>query len=151
MQHSHPTLAFKPLILLLTILSLLFLLPHHRLLLLAVFLRLLLPLFHLTLSGFFNGMLAVSEPRALNCYFFFRPIPLTLSVSRNIILTHLLLSGSLDSILCNLISPTPSLAFSLVMLCTLAAVSSFLSGRAYPSLKFLLQPLSSRLTLTLIM
>ena len=34
-------------------------------------------------------MLAVSEPGALNCYIIFHPIPLTLSVSRNPILTHL--------------------------------------------------------------
>ena len=50
MQHSHPTLAFKPLILLLPILSLPSLPPHHRPLLLAVLLRLLLPLLPLTLS-----------------------------------------------------------------------------------------------------
>ena len=43
MQHSRTTLAFKTLITLLPILSLLPLLPHHRLLLLAVLLRLLLP------------------------------------------------------------------------------------------------------------
>ena len=44
MQHSHPTLAFKPLILFLPTLYLLFLHPHHRLMLLAVSLYLLLPL-----------------------------------------------------------------------------------------------------------
>ena len=44
MQHFHPTLAFKPLIPLLPILFLLLLHPHHRLLLQAVLLRLLLPL-----------------------------------------------------------------------------------------------------------
>ena len=43
MQHSCPTLVFKPLILFLPILSLLSLLSHHRLLLLAVLLLLLLP------------------------------------------------------------------------------------------------------------
>ena len=36
----------------------------------------------LTPSEFFNGMLAVSEPGALDCYTFFRPILSTLSVSR---------------------------------------------------------------------
>ena len=41
MQHSHPTLAFKPLIL---FPPTLYLLPHHRLMLLAVSLYLLLPL-----------------------------------------------------------------------------------------------------------
>ena len=44
MQHSHPTLAFKPLILFLPTLYLLPLHPHHRLMLLAVFLYLLLSL-----------------------------------------------------------------------------------------------------------
>ena len=40
MQHSRPTLAFKPLI---PLLPTLYLLPHHRLTFLAVFLHLLLP------------------------------------------------------------------------------------------------------------
>ena len=37
---------------------------------------------HLTLSGFFNGMLEIFEPGALNYFTFFRPILSTLSVSR---------------------------------------------------------------------
>ena len=45
-------------------------------------------------SGFFNGMLEVFEPGALNCFTFFRPIPLTLSVARNSILTHLLFTNT---------------------------------------------------------
>ena len=44
MQHSHPTLTFKPLILFPPTLYLLLLHPHHRLMLLAVFLYLLLSL-----------------------------------------------------------------------------------------------------------
>ena len=44
MQHSHPTLTFKPLILLQPTLYLLSLHPHHRLMFLAVSLYLLLPL-----------------------------------------------------------------------------------------------------------
>ena len=60
---------------------------HHRPLLLAI---LLLPL---TLSGFFNGMLEVFEPGALNYFTFFHPILSTLSAFRNPILTHLPLSG----------------------------------------------------------
>ena len=91
MQHSHPTLAFKPIIPLLPIPSFLPLFPQHRFLLLAVLLRLLLPLLPLTLSGFFNGMLVVSKPGALNCYILFRPILLTLSGSRNLILTLIFL------------------------------------------------------------
>ena len=67
----------------------------------------------LTLSGFFNGMLAVSKPGARNCYTIFRLIPLTLFVSRNLTLTHLPLSRSLDSLLCNLIALTTGLAISL--------------------------------------
>ena len=91
----------------------------------------------LTLSGFSNGMLEVFEPGALNYFTFFRLILSTLSVSRNSILTPLPLSRFLDSLLCVLIAPTPGLAFSLVMLRTLAAASSFSSGRAYPSLSSL--------------
>ena len=91
----------------------------------------------LTPSGFFNGMLEVPEQGALNCYTFCHLIPLTLFVSRNLILNYLLLSGSLDSLLCNLIAPTPGMAFSLLMPRTLATASSFSSGRAYASLNFL--------------
>ena len=57
-------------------------------------------------------MLAVSKPGALNCHVFSRPIPLTLSASSNPNLTHLPLSGSLDSLPCDLIAPTPDLVFS---------------------------------------
>ena len=77
-------------------------------------------------------MLEVFEPGALNYFTFFRPILLTLPVSRNPILTHLPLSGFLDSMLCVLIAPTSGLAFSLLMSRTLGAVSSFSSDRAYP-------------------
>ena len=99
--------------------------------LLAVFLHLLTP------SGFFNGMLEVSEPGALNFYTFFCLIPLTLFVSMNLTLIHLPLSVSVNSMLCNLIASPPDLAFSLLMPRTLAAVPSFSSDRAYPSLNFL--------------
>ena len=82
MHHPHPILAFKPLILFLPTLYLLPLHPHHRLMLLAVSLYLLLlPLS--TPSGLFSGMLGVSELGALNCYTFFRLIPLTLFVCWN--------------------------------------------------------------------
>ena len=103
----------------------------------------------LTCSGFFNEMLEVSEPGALNYYTLFRLILLTLFVSRNLTLTHLPLSGSLDSLLCDLIAPSPGLAFFLPIPGTLAAVSLFSSGRAYPSLNFL-PPLFLRFTPTLI-
>ena len=64
------------------------------------------------LSGFFNGMLEVFEPGALNYFTFSRSILSTLSASRNPISTYLPLSGFLDSLLCVLIVPTPGLAFS---------------------------------------
>ena len=124
--------------------------PHLRPLLLAFLLRLLPPLFLLTLSGSFNGMLKVFEPGALNYSTFSRPILSILSAFRNPILTHLPLSGFLDSLLCALIAPTPGLAFSLVMPPTLAAALSLSSGRAYPSLSFL-PPLFLRSIPTLIM
>ena len=103
----------------------------------------------LTLSGFFNGMLEVFDPEALNYFIFYRPIQSILSASRNPILTHLPLFGFLDSLLCTLIAPTPSLAFSLLLPHTPAALS-LSSGRAYPSLNFL-PPLFLRLIPTLIM
>ena len=136
MQHFRPTLIFKPLI------------PFRPF---CIF-----PLFSLTTAscfwlsfytscflfpsesaGFFNGMLAVSDSGALNCCTFFRLIQLTLFVSRNLTLAHLPLSESLDSLLCDLIASTPGLAFSLLMPRTLAAASSFLSGKANPYLNFL--------------
>ena len=146
---SIPTLIFKPIISALLILYLLPLPPHHRPLILAVLLRPCL-LFSPTPSWFFNGMLAVFEPEALNYFTLFRPILLTLSVSRNPISTHLSLSGFLDSLLCILIAPTSVLAFSLLMPRTLAAVLSFLSGKAYLFLNFL-SPLFLRSVPTLIM
>ena len=148
MQHSRLTLAFKPLISLPSTLYLLPVHPHHRLLLLAVSLHLLLPLSLLTTSGFFNGILAVFEPGALNYYTLFRLIPLTLFVSRNLTSIHLPLSGFLDSLLCDLIAATPRRAFSLLMPSTLAAASSFSSVRAHPSRNFL-PPLSLYLLLRL--
>ena len=104
----------------------------------------------LTLSGFFNGMLEVFEPGALNYSTFSRPILLTLSAFRNPILTHFPLSGFLDFLLYILIVPTPGMAFSLLIPCTLAAALSFSSGRAYLFLNFL-PPLFLRSIPTLIM
>ena len=102
----------------------------------------------LTLSGFSNGMLEVFEPKALNYFTFFRPILLTLSAFRNPILSHLPLSGFLDSLFCVLIAPTSGLTFSLLMPRTLSAVSSFSSNRVY--LLNFLSPHFFRLTPTLI-
>ena len=146
MLHSRSTLVFKPFI---SRRPILYLLPHHRPLLLTVLLRLLSPLLPLTLLGFSNGMLEFFELEALNYFTFSRPILLTLPVSRNPILTNLPLSGFLDSLLCVLIAPISGLAISLLMPHTLAAVSSFSSDRAYPSLNFL-PPFFSRSISTLI-
>ena len=90
----------------------------------------------LTLSGFFNVMLEVFEPGALNYFPFSRPTLSTLSASRNPILTHLSLFRFLDSLLCVLIAPTPGLAFSLLMPRTLAVALSNSSGRVYLFLNF---------------
>ena len=146
MLHSRPTLVSRPLIAHPPILYLLSLPPHHCFLLLASLLRLL----PVTLSGFFNGMLEVFEPGALNYFTFYRPTLSTLSASRNPILTPLPLSGFLDSLLCVLIAPTPSLAFSLLMPRTLTAALSLSSGRAYLFLNFP-PPLFLRLIPTLTM
>ena len=150
MLHSRITLVSKPHISHLPILYLLPLPLHHRPLLLVIFLCLLPPLLPLTLSGFFNGMLEVSVPGALNYFIFYRPIQSILSASRNPILILLPLSGSQDFLFCVLIALTPGLAFSLLIPRTPAAASSFPSGRAYPFLNFL-SPLFLRLISTLIM
>ena len=137
MLHSCPTLVSKLLIPHLPILYLLPLPFHHRPLLLAILLHLLPPLLPLTLSGFFNGMLEVFEPGALNYFTFFHPILSILSAFRNPILTPLPLSGFLDSLFCVLIVLTPGLAFSLLMPRMPVAALSFSSDRAYPFLNFL--------------
>ena len=76
-------------------------------------------------------MLEVFEPGPLNYFTFSQTTLSTLSVSKNPILTPLLLSEISDSLLCVLIAPTPGLAFSLLMPRTLAVVSLFLLDRAY--------------------
>ena len=94
MQHSCLPFVSKPLFPHLPILYLLLPLPpHHCPLLLAALLCLLPPLLLLTLSGFFNGMLEVFKPGALNHFTFSRPTLSTLSASKNPILIHLPLSG----------------------------------------------------------
>ena len=91
----------------------------------------------LTLSGFFNGMLEVFDPGALNYSTFFRPILSTLSAFRNPILTYLPLYRFLDSPLCVLIVLTPGLAFAFQIPRTLVVALSFWSHTAYPFLNFL--------------
>ena len=136
MQYSRSILAFKPLINLSFTSYLLSLHLHHRFMFLLVSLHLWLPLPPLTPSGFFNETLGVCKPEAQHFYTVFRLIPLNLFVSRNLTLILLPLSGFLDSLLRNLIAPTPGLALFLLMSRTLAA-SSFSSGRTYPSINFL--------------
>ena len=65
-------------------------------------------------------MLGVFEPRELNYYTLFRLIPLTLYISRNLTSIYLLLSGSLDSLLCNSMAPNSDLVFFLLMSQTLS-------------------------------
>ena len=96
--------------------------PFFPAMFLVVFLYLVLPL-PLTCSIFFNTMLEVSEPGAVNYNTLARLILLTLPVSRNPTLTQLPLYGSQNSLLCNLIAFTPSLTFFLPM--TRASTSSF--------------------------
>ena len=148
MQHSHPTLVFKPLILFPPTFYLLPLHPHHCLMLLAVSLYPLLPLPLLDSLRVLQWNAGVSKPGALNYYTLFRLIPLIIFISRN--LTLIYYSGFLDSLLCDPMAHTPDLVFFLLMSLTLAAASSFSSGRAYPSLSFL-PPLFLHLTPTLIM
>ena len=150
MQHSHPTLTFKPFILVppTLYLSLCTLTTASCSWLFLFTSCFLFP--SLTFSGFFNGMLGISEPGALNYYTLFRLISLTLYISRNLTLIYLPIFGSLDSLFCDLIAPTPDLVFFLLMSQTLAAASSFSSSRAYSSLSFL-PPLFLCLAPTLIL
>ena len=150
MQHSHRTLAFKPLILFTPTLYLFLLHPHHRLMLLAVFLYLLLPLplpESLRVLQWNAGGLRARSTELLR---FISTHPVDLICIQEFTLIYLSLSGFLDSLLCDPMAPTPDLVFFLLMSQTLAVASSFSSGRDYPSLSFL-PPLFLRLTSTLIM
>ena len=128
MQHSCPNLAFKPLIFFPPTSYILPLHHHHRLMLLVVSLYLLLPLLLFDFLVFFSEILGVSERGALSGYTLVRLIPLVLFVSRNLTLTYLPLSGSLGSLLCDLIAPTPGLIFFLLISHMLVVASSFSSG-----------------------
>ena len=150
MQHSHPTLIFKPLILFPPTLYLLPLHPQNRLVLLAVSLYFLLSLPLPNSLRVLQWNAGVFKPGALNYYTLFRFIPLTLYISGNITLIYLPLFKSLDSLLCDPMAPTLDLVFFLLMSQTLAAASSFSSSSAYPSLSFL-PPLFLCLAPTLIM
>ena len=137
MQHSHPTLAFKSLILFFPTLYLLPLHLYHRFMLLAVslYLMLLLPLpdYFRVLQWNAGGLRA----RSTELLHFISSHPVDLFVSKNLTLIYFPLSGSLDYLLCDLIAATPCLVFFLLMSQTLAVALSFSSGSAYPSLSFL--------------
>ena len=132
MQYSHHTLAFKPLILLPPTLYLLPLLPHHCLMLLAVSLYLLLSLplpdsfrvLHWNTGGL--------RARSTEVLHFILSHPVDLICIQESNLTYLPLFGCLDSLLCILIAPNAGLVFFLLMSQTLAAASSFSSGRVIP-------------------
>ena len=141
---------FKPRILFPPTLYLLPLHPHHRLMLLAVSLYLLLSLPLSNSLRVFQWNAGGLQARSTKLLHLISSHPLTLYISRNLTLIYLSLFRSLDSLLCDPMAPTPDLVFFLLMSQTLAAASSFSSSRAYPSLSFL-PPLFLRLTPTLIM
>ena len=150
MQHSHPTLVFKPLILFLPTLYLLPLHPHNCLMLLAVFLYLLLALLlpdSLRVLQWNAGGLRARSTELLH-FIVSHPVDLICIQESNLNLSSFL--QNLDSLLCNSMAPTPNLVFFLLMSQMPVAASSFSSGSAYPSLSFL-PPLFLRLTPTLIM
>ena len=94
MQHSHPTLTFKPLILF-PLTS--YVLPLHPHLPSCSWMFLYTSCFlfsSLSLLGFFNGILGVFEPGALYLDSLFRLIPLILFVCRNLTLIYLPFSAS---------------------------------------------------------
>ena len=91
-------------------------------------------LFPVTCSGFFNGMSKIFDPGALNIYTSSHLILWILSVSRNPTLIRLPLFRFRDTLLCDLIALTPSLAFFLPMSHQQWRYSQ---SRVYPSLKFL--------------
>ena len=145
MLHSRPTLVSKPLIPRRPILYLLPLLPYHRPLLLAVLLRLLPPLppDSLRVLQWNAGGLRARSTELLH-FLSSHPVDLICIQKSNLNSSSSFRIPGFSALrfdrthsLCVLIVPTPGLAFSLLIPRTLAAASSFSSGRAYPSLNFL--------------
>ena len=148
MQHSHPTLAFKPLIPVLPASYLLPLHPHHRLMLLADFLHLLLPLppDSLRVLQWNAGGLRARSTELLH-FISSHPVdPICIQESNLNLSSSFRIPGSFA--LRSDRTHSKSGIF-LLMLHTLAAALSFSSDRAYPSLNFL-PLLFLRLTPTLI-
>ena len=150
MQHSHPTLAFKPLILFSPTLYLLPLHPHHRLMLLAVSLYLLFPLllpnFLRVLQWNAGGLQAWSTE--LLYFISSHPVDLISIQESNLNSSSSFRIPGFSTLRSD--GTHSRSGIFLLMSQTLAAASSFLSGRACPSLSFL-PPLFLRLTPTLIM
>ena len=150
MQYSHPTLAFKPLILFSPTLYLLPLHPHHRLMLLSVSLYLLLPLplpDSLRALQRNAGNLRTSSIEML--YFISsHPVDLICIQESNLNSSSFFRIPGFSALRSDGIHSRSDIF--LLMSQTLAAASSFSSGRAYPSLSFL-PPLFLRLAPTLIM
>ena len=149
MQHSHPTLAFKLLILFPPTLHLLSLHTHYRLMLLAVSLYLLLPL---PLPNSFrvlqwnDGGLRARTAELLH-FISSHLVDLICIQKSNVNLSSSFWIPGFSAL--RPMALTPNLVFFLLMSQTPAAASSLSSGRAYPSLNFL-PPLFLRLTSTLI-
>ena len=152
MQHLHPTLIFKPLILFPPTLYLLPLHPHHRLMLLAVSLYLLLSLPLLKSLRVFQWNAGGLQARSTKLVHFISSHPVDL-IYIYIQEANLNLSSSFQipgfSALRSHGTHSRSGIFS-TDVADASPASSFSSSRAYPSLSFL-PPLFLGLTPTLIM
>ena len=150
MQHTHSTLAFKPHIFFPPTLYLLLLHPHHRLMLLAVslYLLLLLPLpDSLSVLQWNAGGLRARSTELLH-FILSHPVDLIYIQQSNLNLFSFFWIPEFSALRSDC-SHSRSGIF-LLMSQTLVAASSLLSGRAYPSLSFL-PPLFLCLTPTMIM
>ena len=129
MQRTYPIFVFKHSTLFPPTLYFLPLNFPYPLIFLTAFLPFLVSLFllRLTRSGFFTKMPEVFEPGALKYYTLSRSILWISFVSRNPTLLCLPLFRSLDTLLCDLMTLTPGLAFFLSMTRTLAVALSFMS------------------------
>ena len=145
MQHSHSTLTFKPLILFPPTLYLLPLHPHHRLVLLAVFLYLLLSLplpNSLRVLQWNAGGLCARNTKLLH-FISSHSVDLIYIQDSNLNLSSSF--QSLDSLLCDLISRSGIFSTDVP-----DASGGVITSRAYSPLSFL-PPLFLRLAPTLIM
>ena len=137
MQHSHSTIAFKPLILFPPILYLLPLHPHHRLMLLAVSLYLLLLLSlpdSLRVLQWNTGSLRARSTEQLH-FILSHPVDLICIQESNLNSSSSFRIPGFSALRSH--GTHSQSGIFLLMSQTLAAASSFLSGRAYPSLSFL--------------